>query len=79
MRILDLETNQPLNNICIYLTPAEAKDLQGSIKNLLEKKIDHHAHINDDTYQHEVTVTIYDAKNLTGYDERSKKLILDDQ
>jgi hypothetical protein len=78
MRILDIETDKALSNICLYLTPAEAKDMMGRLKHLLENKIDH-AHVDDDSYQHEVTMTIYNKENLQGYNERSKKLILEDK
>jgi hypothetical protein len=79
MRILDIESGKTLDNVCLYLTSSEAKDVMSSIKNLLSRKIEHHAHINDDTYQHEVTVTIYNEDDLEGFDERSKKLIREDK
>ena len=37
----------------------------GFLHSLLnEKTTGGHAHINDDSYKHEVTITIYDEKNL---------------
>ena len=79
MRILDMNSNKALNNICVYLTLSEAKNLMSSIEDLLEDKLEPHVHIYDDIYQHEITITIYDEKNLHSYNERSKKLIFEDQ
>lgn len=74
MRILNSADNTPLNNICIYLTPAEATQMVGYLEQLLVEPGEHF-HLNDDEYQREITLTVYQAGNLKHYDERSKKLI----
>ncbi|HBS52346.1 MAG TPA: hypothetical protein DEA62_05165, partial [Coxiellaceae bacterium] len=78
MRILDIESSKALSNICVYLTLSEAKDLMSSIENLLEDRLEHHVHIHDNVYQHEITVTIYNENELSSFDERSRKLISED-
>ncbi len=48
----------------------------GCLEQLVENQEDHHFHLNDDEYQREITLTVYQAEHLDEYDERSKKLIL---
>jgi hypothetical protein len=78
MRILNLDTNEKINQATIYLTNSEAKELKDSLDNLL-KNNSHHEHISDDSYQTEITVCIYEKNNLEEFDIRSRKLILDDE
>lgn len=78
MRILNLDTNEKINQASIYLTNAEAKELKDSLNNLL-KNNSHHEHISDDSYQTEITVCVYEEDNLEEFDTRSRKLILDNE
>ncbi len=75
MRILNYTDDMPLNNICVFLTPAEARQMVGYLEQLLEEPEQHHFHLNDDECHREITLTVYQADNLEYYDERSKKLI----
>ena len=81
MRILDLKESKRLEKIIIYLTDEEAMDLKSSLEQMLEEKKMQHVHINGTDYTKEITVTIYDPsdKKLDSFDERSKKLILEDK
>jgi len=78
MRILNLDTNEKINQATIYLTNSEAKELKDSLDNLLEDN-SRHEHISDDSYQTEITVCIYEKENLGEFDARSRKLILDNE
>lgn len=78
MRILDQESGQGLSNIILYLTKDEAAQLCSYINQLIEEPDLHHAHMETDNYGKELIVTIYDPLKLAGFDERSKRLILDD-
>jgi hypothetical protein len=78
MRILNLDTNEKINQATIYLTNSEAKELKDSLDNLL-KNNSHHEHISDDSYQTEITVCIYEKDNLREFDARSHNLILDNE
>lgn len=76
MRILNNDTNVPLESITIYLKKDEAIELMMTLEDLLNsEKNAEHSHVNDLEYTHEITVTIYDDDNLNGFDQRSKKLI----
>jgi hypothetical protein len=78
MRILNLDTNEKINQVTIYLTSSEAKELKDSLDNLL-KNNSHHEHISDDSYQTEITVCIYEKDNIGEFDTRPKKLISDNE
>lgn len=77
MRILDIESDKPINQIAIYLTFSELKELNDSIVSLLENNF-HHAHISGEDYQKEITICNYEANSIESFDERSKRLIADD-
>jgi hypothetical protein len=78
MRILNLDTNEKINQATIYLTNYEAKELKDSLENLLENN-SHHEHISDNSFQTEITVCIYEKDNIGKFDARSRKLILDNE
>ena len=75
MRILNYANDAPLDNICVYLTRAEAQAMVGYLEQLIAEPEEGHRHLNDDGYEREITLVVYDAGNLDQYDERSKALI----
>lgn len=79
MRILDLDTDKKLENVTLYLTYSEALELRDSLNDLIKKPLNNHVHVSEECYQRELTVCIYDTKNLEGFNERSKTLILHDK
>jgi hypothetical protein len=80
LRILDVENDKALNDVTLYLTISEAKELLGDLQDLINKfGRNEHAHINDTEFNHELTLVLYDEQNLVGFDERSKKLIKEDK
>ena len=79
MRLLDATTSTRLTSVGLYLGPAEAQELKDALDQLLSNRELHHLHISADDYQEEITVSLYDDKNLSGYDERSRRLNLEDR
>lgn len=76
MRLLDTENDKALCDIKIYLTRAEAQELLDDLIALLKTdKKAYHVHINDVQYKHEITVALYDEKDISTFNDRSKKLI----
>jgi hypothetical protein len=75
MYILDNISDTSLNNVTLYLTYLEASELKDSLEDLLKKPLVNHAHISDENFLKEITVCVYDVKNLKGFDERSINLI----
>ena len=80
MRIYDSDLDKTINNVVLYLTPDEAQELKDSLELLINNK-HHHEHIPDreNNFKREITVCIYREDNLSSFDERSKKLILNDE
>ncbi|MFN8598015.1 MAG: hypothetical protein U0559_17750 [Anaerolineae bacterium] len=79
MRLLDLDHDQSLKNLGLYLTLAEARQMIGYLQTLLDDPDANHAHLNDSTFKHEVTISIYTDSNIQFYDERSRQLLNEDK
>ena len=75
MRLLDIDHDQAFNNLGLYLTPVEARQMIDYLQSLLADPDANHAHLNDSAYKHEVTLFIYTDSNIQYYDEHSKRLI----
>ena len=79
MRILDTNADAAVKNIILYLKAEEAKELYDSIGILLkENDFNHHAHIDDASFEHEITLVLYDEQHMGSLNERSKKIIVED-
>ena len=82
MRIYNADTDKKVNNVILYLTSDEAKELKDSLEDLLSTdKKNSHQHIpdRDNDFKREITVCIYREDDLSSFNERSKKLILNDE
>jgi hypothetical protein len=80
MRIYNLDSDEKVNRVTLYLTPDEAQELKHALELIISdcKKYDH-KHIPDSEYKREITVCIYKKDNLSSFNERSRKLILNDE
>ena len=79
MRILDEESDKKLDNITIFLTKKEAEQFRSDLNQLLENPKLQHAHLSTEDYQKEITLCVYDEKNLQGLHPRAVKLIKNDE
>ena len=79
MHILDKKKDEKIDHLIIYLTKEEAKETVDSILDLLKSQEKHHVHVSSQDYQKEITYIIYDTQDINNYDERTKKLILEDK
>ena len=80
MYILDDDTDKKLDCITIMLTRREVKELLGYAKQLLElKPSSDHYHLSSDDYQKEITICMYDPKNLNKLNPRIQKLIKENE
>jgi hypothetical protein len=79
LRILNNESDEKLDAISIFLTNAEAVQLRGYLNQLIEKPELQHSHLSSEDYKKEITVCIYDEKDLKGFHPRSIKLIEKDE
>jgi hypothetical protein len=79
MRIYDADTDKKVNRITLYLSTDEANEMKDALEALLsDRKNHHHEHIPDSDFKREITVCIYREDNLSTFDERSRKIILND-
>jgi hypothetical protein len=81
MRIYNVDTDKKVNSVILYLTPDEAKEMKDSLELIINNETHHHEHIPDreDNFKREITVCIYRDANLSNFDERSRKFILNDE
>jgi hypothetical protein len=79
LRILDDETDKKLDNVSIFLTKDEAMQLRGYLNQLLDNPKLQHSHLSSADYQKEITVSLYDEKNLENFNQRSIQLIKEDK
>jgi hypothetical protein len=56
-----------MNEILLLLSTTEAIELKNTIEQLLESDDMHHAHISNDNYQKEITVSILDKNPVETY------------
>jgi hypothetical protein len=66
-----------LENVTIFLTIEEVKQFQSYLNHLLDNPKLQHPHLSSDGYQEEITICLYDEKDLEGFHPRAKKLIDD--
>jgi hypothetical protein len=78
MRISHDDTNEALSQVTIYLTKAEAVELQGALAAVLWDHPTAHTHVPDASYEREITVCTYNLDQLDHFDERSRRLLLSD-
>jgi len=80
VRILDQDADRSINAVTIYLTKSEASELKDSIEQVLADSLGRHEHVSSSDYTKEVSICIYDSDHLdVHFDQRSKKLILEDR
>jgi hypothetical protein len=81
MRILDQKTDKGVKNAILYLTLEEAGDLRLAIDDLINSKDEKgiHYHVADSDFSHEITVCLYSLEDTNFFNERSVKLIRDDE
>ena len=79
MYILDETSDKSLSKIIVYLTMSEILELKDSIDSLLVKPQNNHMHVPSEDYKKEITICIYDKDRLTGFNERSMKLLTSDE
>jgi hypothetical protein len=75
MRIYNHDEDSTCDNVTIYLTNMEAKELYDDLASLMEQPLNNHAHISSEDHQREVTICIYDKDKLDGFDDRSKEIL----
>ncbi len=79
MRILDDESDKKLDSVSLFLTKEEAIQLRGYLNQLLDNPKLQHCHLSSADYKKEITLCLYEEKDLKNFDQRSMKLLKEDQ
>lgn len=79
MRIFDKESDRTIKDVYLFLTIKEAEELRDSLSNLIEKPEKLHMHVDDDKYEHQITVSVNTDAVIESYSERFKKVIREDK
>lgn len=80
MKIYSYDIDKSFDEIFIYLTPNEIKELIGHLEHLVQHPQNHHFHlceINLNRVEREITFSIYTNDNINEFDERSRKLLIE--
>ena len=75
VRIYDPESKKNVQDVTLFLTPAEAKELADSASDLAAHPEKHHHHIPDDTHTREITIAVYTPENRAHFDAESSRII----
>jgi hypothetical protein len=75
MKVYDPISKRVLNEVVLYLTPAEAQELGQSALDLAENPQKHHHHVSASDFQQEITVSVYTPDNVSQFDAASRKII----
>lgn len=77
MRILNLDTDKTIDNVLILLTYQEACEVKDDLERLVSSNQQmNHSHISDAELKREITFSIYNKENMDKYQERIKRLII---
>lgn len=77
MRIFNEDNQKAINNVSLFLTIEEAKEMFDSLEQLINnfKNDADHTHINDSEYKREIMVCLYSESNLQSFNKEIQKLI----
>jgi len=79
MRIFDCDADKSIKTIILYLKIEEAIELYDSLNTLTKRnELTDHTHINDSTFEHEITISLYDEQKIDMLNDNSKEIILNE-
>jgi hypothetical protein len=79
MRIYNVDSDKSLDDVTLYLTIDQAREMKNKLEGLIKQPAKSHSHISSDDFQKEITICIYDPNKLDHLSKRSKTLILEDK
>jgi len=78
MRIYSDDDDSVLKGVTLLLQESEARNLFYSLQDLLKQIDNNHAHVNDESYEHEITLAVYNNQNLESFDKRIQQVSAED-
>lgn len=83
MRIIDKETDESIEEVYLFFTQKEGLELSHEFKKLLESPDKYILNVKGEDLNGEMTkeinIRIYNEKNINTFDQRIKKLILENK
>lgn len=83
MRIIDKETDESIKEVYLFFTQKEGLELSHEFKKLLESPDEYILNVKGEDLNGEMTkeinIRIYNEKNINTFDQRIKKLILENK
>ena len=72
MRIINLDNMHQLDNIMLFITVNECKDMIGDLEGLLDEPVNNnHIHFDDEEFKREITISVYDdTKDLSSFAQK---------
>ena len=78
MRILNEDSDSPIWEVTLMLTPDEAKELTDKLINLQESDNSSHQHVSDSDFQRRITVAVYTPERVKTFSQRIQRLLLEE-
>ena len=75
MHIYDSNNDKTVDNVVLYLTPEEAKELFDDLGRVMKNPCGNHAHVSSSDYQRELTVCVYRKEDIDTFDKRSRQIL----
>lgn len=77
MRILNVDSDKSIDEVIVYLTLDEAKELRDKLEILISSPAEQHEHVMDVSIEpmKELTIAVYIKENMGMFDARSRQLI----
>ena len=75
MKILNLEDKKILSSVDLFFTKEEALQLISYLNDLIKNPSHQHSHLENDDYNREITVWLYDKENFDDLPPKVKILI----
>lgn len=75
MRIYDFDNDRTIDNVVLYLTPAETRELYNGLARVIETPRRVHVHISSNDYQRELTLCVYRKEDIETFDEKSRQIL----
>jgi hypothetical protein len=82
MKMIDLDTEKEIKDLGLFLTVKQANQLIGYLEGFIEiyGKQGQHIHLSDTSHTREITIALYDDKDLSkfSFDQLAMKLLRDE-
>lgn len=79
MRLLNNDSNEKIDGVTIYMTKDEVLEMIDSLTSLIKNASAKHFHVYSADHKKEVILCLYENGDVSQFNERSRRLIVEDQ